>query len=148
MAFTFPLNPIDGQVHSETASDGTILTATYRQNKNEWEVRRDLPAPTSITGNPPIVVNASADGQVITWDQVAGKWIAKAPAAASGGSGGTFAKGTQAAPNTPNPPDPSQPTQTLKTGMLQSTLENLHKEIKAWDGTAWVNVLDEDSIKQ
>jgi hypothetical protein len=32
--------------------------------------------------------------------------------------------------------------------MLQTTLENLHKEIKVWDGTAWVDVLNEDAIKQ
>lgn len=147
MAFNFPLNPTDGQVHTEAQADGSILTATYKANKNEWEVRRDLPAPTTITGNPPIQVKPTADGQVITWDRLQNKWVAKAPTA-SGGSGGTFSKGTQAAPDTPNPPDPTNPTQTLKSGMLQTTLENLHKEIKVWDGTAWVDVLNEDSIKQ
>jgi hypothetical protein len=32
--------------------------------------------------------------------------------------------------------------------MLQSTLENLHKELKVWDGTTWVKLLTEDDIKQ
>jgi len=32
--------------------------------------------------------------------------------------------------------------------MLQTTLENLHKELKAWDGTNWAEVLSEDTIKQ
>ncbi len=33
-------------------------------------------------------------------------------------------------------------------GMLQTTLEKLHKEIKAWDGTTWTEVFGEDTIKQ
>ena len=148
MAFQFPLNPPDGTVHSETQPDGSVLTATYNQSKNEWQVQRVLPPTTTINPNPPITVSATSDGQVITWDATLRQWIAKAPAAASGGSGGTFAKGTQSAPDTPNPPDPGKPKETLKSGMTQVTLENLHHELKAWDGTKWVEVLGEDTIKQ
>ena len=100
MSFPFPKNPSDGQVVSATAPDGTILTATYHAAKNEWELARRLPVPTPISsGAPPspVVVNATADGQVITWDQLLGAWVARAPKAASGGSGGTFIKANQAA---------------------------------------------------
>jgi microcystin-dependent protein len=145
MAFPFPLNPVDGQVVTQTQPDGSVLTATYNQSKNEWVIDRQQPAPTPITGTPPINVTASADGQVITWDKVLGTWVAKAPAA-SGGVGGTYVKGTQAAPDTTNPPNPGG--KPLVAGMLQSTLENLHKEIKAWNGTAWTEVFGEDTIKQ
>jgi len=145
VAFPFPLNPVDGQVVTQTQPDGSVLTATYNQSKNEWVIDRQQPAPTPITGTPPINVTASADGQVITWDKVLGTWVAKAPAA-SGGVGGTYVKGTQAAPDTTNPPNPGG--KPLVAGMLQSTLENLHKEIKAWNGTAWTEVFGEDTIKQ
>jgi hypothetical protein len=146
MAFPFPPNPTDGQVVSQAQPDGSVLVATYRAAKNEWTVDRQLPAPTPITGAPPIVVTASADGQVITWDQVLKTWVAKTPAAQSGGVGGTFVKATQAAADTSNPP--SVGAKPLVAGMLQSTLENLHKEIKAWDGTTWTEVFGEDTIKQ
>jgi hypothetical protein len=148
MAFPFPLNPADGQVVSYAASDGSIIKATYTQTKNEWIITRQLPAPTPLTGTPPINVSATADGQVITWDQALNTWVAKAPAASSGGTGQTYVKGTKAAPDTPNPPDPTKPTQTLRPGALQTTVENLHHELKAWDGGAWVDVLTEDDIKQ
>jgi hypothetical protein len=48
MTFPFPKNPADGEVVTKTASDGTILTATYRQSKNEWEMERVLPAPSTL----------------------------------------------------------------------------------------------------
>ena len=146
MAFPFPLNPVDGQQVSQTQPDGSVLTATYDQAKNEWIVTRQLPAPTPITGTPPINVSGTADGQVITWDKALNTWVAKAPVS-SGGMGGTYTKGTQAGPDTPNPPDPTKPAVTLKPGMLQTTLENLHKELKAWDGSAWAEVFSEDTIK-
>ena len=147
MAFPFPLNPVDGQQVSQTQPDGSVLVATYDQAKNEWIVNRQLPAPTPLTGTPPINVSATADGQVITWDQALNTWVAKAPAVSSGGTGGTYSKATQAGPDTPNPPDPTKPTVTLKPGMLQTTLENLHKELKAWNGSAWAEVFSEDTIK-
>ena len=147
MAFPFPLNPVDGQQVSQTQPDGSVLVATYHQAKNEWEVNRQLPAPTPLTGTPPINVAATADGQVITWDQALNTWVAKAPAVSSGGTGGTYSKATQAGPDTPNPPDPTKPTVTLKPGMLQTTLENLHKELKAWNGSTWAEVFSEDTIK-
>jgi hypothetical protein len=146
VAFPFPLNPVDGQVVTQTQPDGSVLTATYNQSKNEWVIDRQQPAPTPITGTPPINVTASADGQVITWDRTLGTWVAKAPAAS--GSGQTFAKGTLAAPDTPKYFDPNKPNLPLSVGALQSTLENLHKELKAWDGTAWANVYSEDLVKQ
>ena len=146
MTFPFPPNPTDGQVVTQAQPDGSVLTATYHAAKNEWTVDRQLPAPTPITGTPPINVTASADGQVITWDQALKTWVAKAPAAS--GSGQTFAKGTLAAPDTPKYFDPIKPNLPLSVGALQSTLENLHKELKAWDGTAWANVYSEDLVKQ
>jgi hypothetical protein len=147
MSFPFPLNPADGQQVTQAQSDGSVLVATYHQAKNEWIVNRQLPAPTPLTGTPPINVTATANGQVITWDQALKTWTAKTPGQ-SGGTGGTYSKPTQAAADTSNPPDPTKPTVTLKPGMLQSTLEKLHKEIKAWNGTAWTEVLAEDTIKQ
>ena len=146
MTFPFPLNPADGQQVTQAQSDGSVLVATYAQAKNEWVINRQLPAPTLLTGTPPINVTATADGQVITWDQTLKAWTAKVPAAQSGGVGGTFVKGTQAAADTSNPP--SVGGKPLVAGMLQSTLENLHKEVKAWDGSAWTEVFGEDTIKQ
>ena len=146
MAFPFPLNPVDGQQVTQAQPDGSVLVATYNQAKNEWVINRQLPAPTPITGTPPINVTATADGQVITWDQALRTWTAKTPAAQSGGVGGTFVKGTQAGPDTTDPPSPGG--KPLVAGMLQSTLENLHKEVKAWDGSAWTEVFGEDTIKQ
>ena len=148
MSFPFPKNPTDGQVVTQAQPDGSILTATYRQVKNEWELaRQSAPGNVITSGAPPapIQVTATADGQVVTWDQVLNAWVAKAPADA-GGVGGTFVKATQVAADTSNPP--SVGAKPLVAGMLQSTLENLHKEIKAWDGTHWTEVLAEDTIKQ
>ena len=146
MTFPFPLNPVDGQQASQTQPDGSVLVATYNQAKNEWIVNRQLPAPTPITGTPPINVSATANGQVITWDQALKTWTAKTPAAQSGGVGGTFVKPTQAAADTSSPP--SAGGKPLVAGMLQTTIENLHKELKAWNGTAWTEVFAEDTIKQ
>ena len=81
MAFPFPLNPVDGQQVSQTQLDGSVLVATYYQAKNEWIVTRQLPAPTPITGTPPIHVSAPAKGQLNTWDQPLNTWVANAPAA-------------------------------------------------------------------
>jgi len=151
MAFPFPKNPIDGQVVSQTQGDGSILQATYVQLKNEWIVERKYPANPNITlqsGFAYTVTNPSTDGVVLTWDQTAKQWIGKPASAASGGFSQTFTKGTQAAPDTPQPPDPVKPKERLTPGAVQSTLENLHKELKAWNGSAWVEVLSEDTIKQ
>ena len=148
MAFPFPQNPTDGQVVTQTQSDGSVIVATYDITKNQWIVDRNLPAPTLLTGTPPINVTATADGQVITWDNTLGSWIAKVPAAASGGFSQTFSKGTQAGADTPQPPDPVKPKDQLTVGAVQTTLENLHHELKAWNGTAWQEVLSEDTIKQ
>ena len=77
MTFPFPLNPADGQQVTQAQPDGSVLVATYNQAKNEWVINRQLPAPTPITGTPPINVTATADGQVITWDQALRTWTAK-----------------------------------------------------------------------
>lgn len=150
MAFPFPLNPTDGQVATQAQADGTVLKATYIQAKNEWVVERVLPKNPSITltAGTPYIVPPGNDGQVLTFDAAANQWIGKAPTAAGGGGGGTFSKGKATDPDTPNPPDPTKPRDMLKPGMLQSTLENLHHELKAWDGTAWAEVFTEDQIKQ
>jgi len=144
VSFPFPKNPTDGQVVSSTAPDGSILTATYRAAKNEWEVSRALPPPTTITGTPAIAVTPTADGQVITWDQVAGRWIAKTPSTAATGTTKSFVKAAQADADQANGVGPAQ----LKQGDVQFTAENLHKEIKFWNGAAWVESLSEDTIKQ
>jgi hypothetical protein len=147
MSFPFPKNPTDGQVVSTTAADGSILTATYRAAKNEWEVARQLPPPTTLTtGAPPapMQVTATADGQVITWDQVAGRWVAKAPATAATGTTKSFVKAQQADADQANGVGPA----LLRQGDLQFTAENLHHEIKFWNGAAWVESLSEDTIKQ
>jgi microcystin-dependent protein len=91
-----------------------------------------------------VVVTATADGQVITWDQMAGRWVAKAPSAATSGTTKSFVKGTQAAPDQANGVGPAQ----LRPGDIQFTAENLHKELKFWNGAAWVESLSEDTIKQ
>ena len=148
MSFPFPRNPIDGQTVTSPQLDGSVIIATYHAAKNEWVLDRRLPAPTVVTGTPPINITGAIDGQVITYDGTLNTWVAKAPAAAKSANSGTFTKGTQAATDIPNPPDPTDPTVTLKPGMLETTLENLHKELKAWNGTAWTEVFSEDTIKQ
>ena len=149
MSFPFPPNPVDGQVATQTQPDGTVLRATYQLTKNEWVVERVAPKdPTlMLTAGTPYTVNPGKDGQVLTYDKATNQWIGKTPAD-SGGKGQTFTKGTQAATDTPNPPDPTRPKEMLQAGALQTTLENLHKELKAWNGSAWVNVLTEEEIKQ
>jgi hypothetical protein len=52
MAFPFPQNPTDGQVVTQTQSDGSVIVATYDITKNQWIVDRNLPAPTPITVTP------------------------------------------------------------------------------------------------
>ena len=150
MAFPFPKNPVDGQVVSQAASDGTVLTATYHLGKNEWTVTRTVPNPPTINlvSTTAYVVNPGSDGQVLTYDKTLNQWVGKAPVAGGGGSGGTFIKANQAATDTPNPPDATKPKELLKPGMLQTTPENLHHELKYWDGTQWNLLLGEDQIKQ
>lgn len=149
MSFSFPPNPVDGQVATQTQPDGTALKATYVQSKNEWVVERVAPKdPTlTLTAGTAYTVAPGKDGQVLTFDRATNQWIGKTPAD-PGGKGQTFTKGTQAATDTPNPPDPTKPTEMLQPGALQTTLENLHHELKAWNGTAWANVFTEDEIKQ
>jgi len=147
MSFPFPRNPIDGQVVVATAPDGATLTATYRAAQNDWEVSRQGPPGTAIhSGSPPtaVIVRATADGQVITWDQASRQWVARNPQAASGGTSKSFIKATQTAPDEPNGVGPAR----LLAGDLQVTAENLHKELKVWDGSAWVEAFSEDTIKQ
>ena len=150
MSFPFPPNPVDGQVATQTQPDGTVLKATYIQAKNEWMVERVAPKPSTLTltTGTPYTVTPGRDGQVLTFDGTLNKWTPKTLAAVSGGTGQTYTKGTQAAADTPNPPDPTKPAELLKAGALQTTLENLHKELKTWDGSAWAEVLSEDTIKQ
>lgn len=149
MSFPFPANPVDGQVATQTQPDGTVLKATYIQVKNEWVVERVAPKPSTLTlaSGTAYTVTAGRDGQVLTFDGALNKWTPKTPVNAAGGKGQTFTKGTQAATDTPNPPDPTKPAEMLQAGALQTTLENLHKELKAWNGSAWVNVLTEEEIK-
>ena len=150
MRFPFPSNPTDGQVATFTQADGTVLSATYIAAKNEWYVERQVPTPSTITltSGTAYTVSPGTDGQVLTFDRLLNQWVGKPPSAVAGGSGQTYAKGTQAAPDKPNPPDPTKPAQLLQAGALQSTLENLHHELKTWDGTAWAELFSEDTIKQ
>ena len=149
MSFPFPPNPVDGQVVTQTQPDGTALKATYIQAKNEWAVERVQPKPSTLTltAGAAYTVTPGRDGQVLTFDGALNKWTPKTPDGA-GGTGQTYAKGTQAATDTPNPPDPSRPREMLQAGALQTTLENLHHELKAWDGSAWVDLFTEETIKQ
>jgi hypothetical protein len=80
MSFPFPRNPTDGQVVSHTTSDGTILTATYYASKNEWKVQRTIKQPTVVTSEQRFEVHPTANGQTITWDATANKWVAQANA--------------------------------------------------------------------
>jgi len=148
MSFQFPQNPADGAVATGVASDGSLIIATYSAPKNEWKVAKqvkpDPPAPFAAGGA--VLAPGSADGQVLTWNQLAARWLAQAPAKPPGSDGGTFVKGTQVGADTPNPP--TSTSGPLKPGMLQTTLENLHKELKVFNGTNWVEVLSEDTIKQ
>jgi hypothetical protein len=148
MSFQFPQNPADGAVATGMASDGSLIIATYSAPKNEWKVAKEVkpdPTPAAMTGGA-VLAPGSADGQVLTWNQLAAKWLAQAPAKPSGSEGGTFVKGTQAGADTPNPP--TSTSGPLRPGMLQTTLENLHKELKIFNGTSWVEVFSEDTIKQ
>jgi hypothetical protein len=78
MAITFPKNATHGQTVTNTASDGSILIATYNKDKNAWEVKRE-PGPSQVVVSPQtFAVNATADGQVITWNATLNKWIASA----------------------------------------------------------------------
>ena len=149
MSFPFPPNPVDGQVATQTQPDGTVLRATYQLAKNEWVVERVAPKdPTlMLTAGTAYTVTPAREGQVLTFDAGLHQWVGKTPADA-GGTGQTYTKGTQATTDTPDPPDPTKPREMLQPGALQTTLENLHKELKAWDGSAWAEVLSEDTIKQ
>jgi hypothetical protein len=77
MSFPFDPNPVDGQVITHAASDGTVLVATYHASKNEWSVRRELPPTQVVTSPERFEVHATHDQQVITWDAATGKWIAQ-----------------------------------------------------------------------
>ena len=150
MRFPFPSNPTDGQVATFTQADGTVLSATYIAAKNEWYVERQVPKLPSITltSSTAYTVTPGTDGQVLTYDKLLNQWVGKSPSAAGGGSGGTFIKANQAATDIPNPPDATKPSELLRPGMLQTTPENLHHELKYWDGTKWAVLFGEDEIKQ
>jgi len=80
MAFPFPLNPVDGQTVSHVAADGTLMQATYDAAKNTWNVQRSINARTVLLSTRTAVTfpTATADGQVIMWDDTAKDWKASA----------------------------------------------------------------------
>jgi len=79
MSFSFPTNPVDGQLISETLPDGTVASATYSALRNEWAVSRRRPASAPVVGADPIEVTPTADRQVITWDAQMKAWVAALP---------------------------------------------------------------------
>jgi Protein of unknown function (DUF2793) len=120
----------------------------YDKERDEifWELNRHHDARRSVAagGASPMAVAATADGQVMTWDQASRAWVAKAPAPTVSNAAKSFIKPTEAGPDTPNTGGANQ----LRPGDLQITAENLYKELKFWNGTAWVVALSEDKIRQ
>ena len=147
MTFPFPSSPTNGQQVTHTLSDGSVLVATYDASKNDWKVERQAPASGNLIlkANIPYVVAPGHDGDALTWDAALQKWIPRAVKGGLGSQGATYIKPSKSTPDTTDPPPGS--TNPLQRGALQSTVENLHKELKAWDGAGWTELFTEDAIK-